>query len=151
MAATSTPVLQRECVLNLDNASSTLTDFSSVHTKTNVKFDMETKEIYVHGSETPIQNTSRKPTSFEIEALVSTATSELFNVLNDWWFNKFNTAKSIRIDIPDSTTGSYRYSGEVKLSKAPELATDAEKPDGMIVKFTVAEDASGAISYTIIA
>jgi hypothetical protein len=151
MAVTSTYVLMRQCIIKLDNASSTLVDFSGVHTKTNIKYDMEKKNIYVHASTTPIGLSSKKPTGFDIEAVVSTSTSELFNVVAlDWWFNKFGQAKTIEVYIPDTATGSYKFAGEVKLSKAPELATDAEKADAMILKFSVEEDASGALSLTIV-
>lgn len=152
MAVTTTSVQAFQCALKLDNPSGTLTDYSGVHTKTSVKFDVDSKATYVHASRTPITRVMRKPTGFDIEFLYSTASAELKANILDWTLSttRFGTAKSIELYIPDTATGSDKYSGEVRLTKGPEFETDAEKADDIVVKITVMEDASGAISVTTV-
>lgn len=150
MPATTTAVPSNKCILTLDNASGTPTSYASVHTKVKVKFDAESKDTYVFGDTAPINTTKKKGTEFEIEVIYSTSATELKAVVLDWWFNKFDQAKTMKLETPDSATGSDRYSGEVKLSKAPEFDLDASKAEPAMMKFTFREDAAGALAYTVI-
>jgi hypothetical protein len=152
---TTTQVAQWECIVKLDDngTTPTLSDISGVHTKTSIKLGMESKETPVHASHAPIVTQRKTATGFDFEVGMSTSTLEGSEIVLGWYYGStlFGAAKTIEVYIPDTTTGSRKWTGEVKLSKPPEFDTDASKADMMIMKFSVMEDGAGALTYTVIA
>lgn len=152
MAQTTTPISSNQSVIQLDVTSAgTLTDISGSSTKVNIKPEREAKETYTFGDEQSISTVGKGKTTISIEIVYSSATAEAAYILEAWYYGTAAVSKgarTIQIDIPDSSTGSRRYSGEVKLSSPPELDLDSSKADPLILKAEFMN--SGAISWTII-
>lgn len=152
MAQTVTPISSNQSVLKIDvTAGGTLTDISGSSTKVSIEPDRETKETYTFEGESGIPTQGKTKTTIAVEIVYSSATAEGSYILEAWFYGAAAVSKgsrTIQIDIPDSATGSRRYSGEVKLSKPPSIELDASKAEPLILKAEFMND--GQISWTII-
>lgn len=152
MAQTTTQINSNQSVLKIDATSGgTLTDISGSSTKVSIEPDREAKETFTFEGESAISTVGKATTKIAVEIVYSSATAEGAYILESWFYGTAAVSKgarSIQIDIPDSSTGSRRYSGEVKLSKPPSLELDAGKAEPLVLKAEFLND--GAISWTII-
>lgn len=151
MAATATAISSNESVIKLD-APTTLTDISGSTTKVTIEPSRDSKELYVFGDENAIVTVGRSTVKISVESVYSSATTEAAYVVEAWYYGGSTTSRAsrtVQIDVPNSSTGSRRFSGEVKLSSPPTIELDASKPDPLIVKYELMND--GAWSWTIIA
>lgn len=152
MAQTTTPISSNQSVIQLDVTSAgTLVDISGTTTKVSIEPDRESKETFTFGSESALTTVGKTSTKISVEIVYSSTTAEGGYILEAWFYGTQAVSKgsrTIQIDIPDSSTGSRRYSGEVKLSKPPALEMDSSKAEPLIMKAEFMND--GAISWTII-
>lgn len=150
MAATATAISSNQAVVKLD-APTTLADISGSTTKVSITPERDSKETFVFGDENSIVTVGRSKVTIAVESVYSSTTTEASYVIEAWYYGGSTTSRAsrtVQIDIPDSTTGSRRFSGEVKLSKPPEMEHDASKPEPLILKYELMND--GAWSWTII-
>ena len=148
---TSTQISSNQSVVQVDNASGTLTDISGVATKVTIEPEREAKETYVFDNENAIVTVGKSKVKITVEIVYSSATAEGKALLNAWYYGTATVSKAsrtIQIDVPDSSSGSDRYTGEVKLSKPPNFELDASKADPLILKAEFMND--GTWSYTTI-
>lgn len=150
MAATTTAISSNQSVISLD-APTTLVDISGTTTTVTIEPDRESKETFVFGDEFAIVTVGKSTVKISLEIVYSSTTAEGSYVLEAWYYGGSTTsraARTVQIDIPNSLTGSRRFSGEVKLSKPPTVELDASKSEPLIVKAELMND--GAWSWTII-
>lgn len=151
MAQTTTQISSNQSILNLDNASGSLVDISGTTTKIQIEPERDSKETYTIDSETAIVTVGKSKFKITCEIIYSSATAEAKTLLNSWYYGAAavsRASRTIRIDIPDSASGSDRYTGEVKLSKPPSMEIDASKAEPLIMKIEFMND--GPISWTTI-
>lgn len=153
MTVTTTQINSDRCVVNLDNASATYTDISGTVTKISIEPSRDSKETYVVGDDDAIVTVGKSTHKFTLESIFSSATAEEKALLMAWFYSATDSVKrgsrSLRVDIPDSSSGSDRWSCEVKLAKPPQIEIDASKPEPLILKYELASD--GPVSWTVIA
>lgn len=150
MAATTTAISSNQSVINLDGPT-TLVDISGTATKFTIEPDRESKETFVFGDEFAIVTVGKSTVKISLEIVYSSATAEGSYILEAWYYGTSATSRgsrTIQIDSPNSSSGSRRFSGEVKLSKPPTVELDASKAEPLIVKAELMND--GAWSWTII-
>jgi hypothetical protein len=150
MAETATAISSNQSVVSLD-APTTLTDISGSTTKVTIEPSRDSKTTNTFGGDDGIVTVGKSSTKISLEIVYSSTTTEAGYVLEGWYYGGSTTSRAsrtIQIDIPNSSSGSRRYSGEVKLSKPPVIELDASKPDPLIVKAELMND--GAWSWTII-
>lgn len=151
MAQTTTQIPSNSWVIKLDNASGTLTDISGVDTKASIEPDRESKETFTAEGENGIVTVGKGTVKIAVEIVYSSATAEGSYLVESWYYGSAAVSKgsrSIQMDIPDSSAGSRRYSGEVKISKPPAIELDASKAEPLILKCEFMND--GLFSWTII-
>lgn len=153
MAATTTQINSDRCVVNLDNASATYADISGVVTEISIEPKRDAKETFVVGDSNSIVTVGKTTHTFKVKSVYSSATAEAKNLLMLWFYSATDSvsrgARSLRLDIPDSSSGSDRWSCEVRLSGAPKITIDGSKPEPLIIEYELMND--GAVSYTVIA
>lgn len=152
MAQTTTAISSNQSVIQLDVTSAgTLVDISGTTTKVSIEPDREAKETFTFGDENALTTVGKVSTKIAVEIVYSSTTAEGSYILERWFYDTpaiSKGARTIQIDIPDSSTGSRRFSGEVKLSKPPAVELDSSKAEPLILKAEFMN--SGAISWTII-
>lgn len=150
MATTATAISSSLSVIKIDGPT-TLVDISGSTTKVNIEPARDAKETPTFGDEFAIVTVGKSSVKISVEIVYSSTTTEASYVLEAWYYGGSTTSRAsrtIQIDVPDSTTGSRRFSGEVKLSSPPKIELDASKPDPLILTAEFMND--GAWSWTII-
>jgi hypothetical protein len=148
---TSTQISGNSWVIKLDNASGTLTDISGVDTKATIDPSRDSKETYVADNENAIVTVGKSKVKIAIEIVYSSATAEGATLINAWYYGTRAVSiasRSIELYIPDTSSGSQKYSGEVKLSKPPSFELDASKAEPLILKAEFQND--GTFSFTTV-
>ena len=147
MAKTSTPVYKQQAVTSIDNASGTLTDITSTNSTITVALQRQSSETYVFGDDTAIQGIGKSTGTVSGTIVYSTNATEARAMYNQWYFSAEGTARTVTVDVPDSSTGSDRYSGELVLNSFTPVDGDAGSGELMMMQVEM----KGPISWTIIA
>jgi len=118
MPQTTTAINACVAKVSLDNSAGTLTDISGSSAKVSMNLTIEEGMVRTLDGVWPIRKTCKKDAAITLEVVYTTTADEGFDILRDWFFNAvtYNVARSIRLDLPDSTAGSDRYQGEVLLT-----------------------------------
>lgn len=148
---TSTQISSNQSVIKVDNASGTLVDISGVTTKVSISPERDAKETYVFDSENAIVTVGKSKVTVAIEIVYSSSTAEGKQLLNSWYYGSTTVTKASRtleIYIPDTATGSDKYTGEVKLSAPPNIELDASEAAPLILKAEFMND--GAWTWTTV-
>lgn len=151
MAQTTTAISSNQSVIKVDNASGSLTDISGTTTTVTIEPDREAKETFTFGDENAITTVGKTTTTIAVEIVYSSTTTEGSYLIESWFYGTAAVSKgsrSIQIDIPDSNTGSRRFTGEVKLSKPPTIELDASKAEPLILQAEFMGD--GPITFALI-
>jgi hypothetical protein len=148
MAQTTTAIDACNAVVFLDNVGGTPTDISGSTNRVKTSLGQDLGRYHAHGGDWPNRLDGEKDGSFVLTVLYTTAAGEAFEILRDWYFASSPGARTIRIDAPDSSVGSDRYSGEVRLEDlrwslaadvgGPVMVTARLMPDGEITHATIA-------------
>jgi len=149
MAQTTTHINSKDCIPYVDNASGTITDISGSSSTVSITVETETGEANTFTGSFPLSFVGKNKMTVDLTLVYTTATGEAMDILKQWKFgSSYDSARSIQIDIPDSTSGSDRYSGEVKLANL-SINADASTVGAMEVTAQFVND--GTISWTAIA
>lgn len=147
MAQTTTAVNACDVVVNLDNTAGTLVDISGSSNEVSMDFNNSLGEFRTFGTEWPVRMQCGADATISFNAIYSTTASEAVDILKDWFFTD-RDSRTIRVDIPDSSVGSDRYTFEVYLETmsvpvaveepAPILVSATMKPTGEVTLSTIA-------------
>jgi len=149
MAQTTTHINASDVVVTLDNASGTATDISGSSNTCSITAETETAKTNTFTGNYPLSFTGKVNVTVDLSAVYTTATGEASDILKQWKFgSSYGSSRTLQIDIPDSTSGSDRYSGEFKLGNLA-INGDANTVGGMEVTAQLTND--GAFSWTVIA
>jgi len=148
MAQTTTAIDACNAVIFLDNAGGTPTDISGSTNRAKSNLSQDLARYHPHGSDWPKRLDGERDGSFILTVLYTTTADEGFDILRDWMLAASPGARSIRIDAPDSSIGSDRYTAEVRIEDLHwELGADKGGP----VAVTARLMPDGAISHATIA
>lgn len=148
MAQTTTAQNACDVVLQLDNGSGVLINISGSSNQANMDFSAVIGEAFTFEGPWAIKKSCKKAVAVALQVVYSTLTDEGIDLLRDWFFNSLSTSRSIQIDIPDSSVGSDRYSGEMTLES---LSIPATADDAAPILCAAALSNDGEFSYSIIA
>lgn len=148
MSQTTTAQNACDVVVQLDNASGSLTDISGSSNQANMDFSAVIGEAFTFDGDWSIKKSCKAAVSIALQAVYSTTADEALDLLRDWFFNSRSTSRSIQIDIPDSNAGSDRYSGEVTLESL-SIPASADDAAPILCAATLSND--GAFSHSTIA
>lgn len=128
MATTTTAKNACSARIWLDNASAALTEVSGSSAKITLALKSDIGEFKVFDDAWRYRLECGRDWEFGMDVIYSTTADEAFDLLRDWWFGA-RGSRSVRIDMPDSSTGSDRYTGEVFIEALEwEMASDEAGP-----------------------
>ena len=138
---TTTAARQYQCVLNIDDVSATLADVSG--STTTVAFAAERDQAFVWVLDGKISvSDSNSAETVEVEVVWSTTSTDARALIEEWHLNTASTARTVQIDIPDSSTGSRRYTGEYTLGPYSWAVDASGRSDLIRANFTLSANAS---------
>jgi hypothetical protein len=135
--------------LYIDNVGGVLTDCSPNGASFNLNVTNQTGQYATLN--TPWMKTTDGPRSWSVDCeLIAEAGTNAYSLLRDWIMATSPGARTVRIDQPDSLTGSQRYEGEARISNANGLLNaNATSGDPVRVSFTLTGD--GILTPSIVA
>ena len=149
MAQTTTAVNAAQAVVSLDNSLGVLTDISGSFTSATLTFDNEVGEYRRADSDFPTRYLLGQDLKIGLKIVYSTAgETEALGILQGWVLSAGITssdARTIRIDIPDSSSGSTRVQAEVVPAS---IDIPADVADGAPILVSAALECSGAYAVS---
>ena len=124
----------------LDNAAGTLTDIGANGTSFTLNLTNTTSQYNVLN--TPWSKATDGPRSWSVDCeLIAETGTNGYSLLRDWIMATSPGARTVRIDQPDSSSGSQRYEGECRIKNASGLLNaNASAGDPVRVSFTLVGD-----------
>jgi hypothetical protein len=149
VAQTTTAVNACDVAISLDNAAGTLTDISGSSNAVTLSFSNEVGVYRRAGSDAPTRYLTAQDLTISLSVLYSTAAGEALALLRAWAAGSIagGDARTLRVDVPDSTSGSDRYQVEVVPSS---LEIPLASNEGGPVLVTAALESSGAYAVSTI-
>jgi hypothetical protein len=148
VAQTTTPVNVCDVVIQLDDSGGTLRNISGSTNRVVLDFDQELGDYRAYGSDWPKRLDAGQDATITLTVLYTTASNEGYDVLKQWFHAAQPGARTLQVDVPDSTVGSDRYSGEVRIN-AKRFTIDAGQGGPVMVTARLRPD--GAFSWATIA
>jgi len=112
MAQTTTAVNACDVVVSIDDDGGTLTDVSGSTNEVAISFEINMGEANTFDGNYPLRLVCGKTASMSLTALYTTTGDEAWDLIKGWLHVYDGDSRTVRVDCPDSTTGSDRYEGE---------------------------------------
>lgn len=113
MAQSTTVVNGCDIVIEIDNEGGTLTDISGSSNELAMVFGLNSELWRSFGSRYPGRLNCGKDMTGTIKVLYSPTADEGREIVEEWYHTSNGDARSFQFDLPDSSVGSNRYSGEI--------------------------------------
>lgn len=139
-------------VVKLDNASGTLTDYSSAIESANMGFTGNAQPFYTLGSHFAQTPDSKKAWTVDLTMFAEIGATGIYGMITAWVINNaIPGAKTISIGVPDlTTTGSITYTGEVKCNSIPQMI-QVNAAGGQPQRATVQLMGDGTLTQAVVA
>lgn len=147
MAATTTAINACDAVIQLDDDLGALQDISGSSNNAELGFTQEVGEYQVFGGGWVKRLACARDATLSLSLVYTTATDEAMDVLKDWFFSNPGTKRTCQIDVPDSTSGNDRYSGEFYLVSL-DIPLDVEEAGPIMCSAELAPD--GGVTLAVI-
>lgn len=143
-------IAQGQGVINIDTSAGSLTDISADTEGFGIDVDVNVGEFFTLDNDWSKSLSGGRKASVDITVIGETGTGGGYDLLSDWFFNTAHkTARTLRIDQPDSVAGSIRYSGEFRLQSLGK-PHQASAGSGDPVRTVARLVGDGAITRTVI-
>jgi len=146
MAQTTNSVNACNVVLQIDDNLGSLTDISGSSNQASMDFSKQVAETFTFDGDWAIKKDCKRSVSMSIQALYTLNDGEASNILEDWFHNG-SGSRTVQVDVPDGTGGSFRYSGEFIL-ESYSLPLSADDAGVILLGFTLSND--GAVTRAAI-
>jgi len=113
MAQSTTVVNGCDVVVQFDSEAGTLVDISGTTNEIGMVFALIAEMWRSFASRFPGRLTCGKDMTGTVKILYSPTVAEGRELVEEWYHTSDGDARSFQVDIPDSSVGSLRYSGEV--------------------------------------
>lgn len=140
-------------VTQLDNSSNTLVDITDQVKSLRLTVEGNSQEFFTLGEWFAFVSDSKKRWSAELVIYASDASgeTEAYGLIKSWYIGNDQPGnRTLQVDTPDSTTGSFRYSGEVKCTSVSPLV-EIDAAGGKPQEVTVRLMGNGALTQSVIA
>lgn len=145
MTTTTTAVNAVNAVIKLDNNVNVLTDISGSTNKVSIEPKMEGGKFEVFGNRWKKSLDGSKEWGGSITIVFSTTAAEALDLIEDWFYATNPANRTLQVDVPDSGTGSRRYSGEIRVR---EFKYPFDRPEAGPVTVEVTFDGDDALTQT---
>lgn len=139
-------------VIKIDKTAGTLVDITGQVKTARGSVEGSNQEFYTLGDFYAHVSDSKKKWSVDITFYASTGANETeaLDLFSTWYIGNDRPGnRTLQIDTPDSTTGSFRYSGEVKCTSMSPLF-DIDASGGRPQEITVRLMGDGALTKSTI-
>ena len=131
MPQTTTSYAGCDIHIQLDNDAGALTDVSGSSNALSFNWTNSTGQVSTFGASgwTKSNSGCQKSGAITLTVLGTTAATEAYSVLTDWFFNHSADARTMVWYEPDKNVGGHKFSGEVRLmSLSNDRPSDASDP-----------------------
>lgn len=143
MPQTTTAVNACNVIIYLDNEAGTPTDISGESNQASMNIARQVAETFTFTGDWAIKKSCKSAVTVSLQVLYTTTADQGRDILEDWIFDTPTTAKTLRIDVPNSDVGSTRYTGEF-IIETYDLPLSAEDAGVIICSATLSND--GAVT-----
>lgn len=147
MAQTTESVNACGVVLMVDDNTGTLADISGSTNQASMDFSKQTAETFTFDGDWAIKKDCKRAVTLSIQALYSLNDAEASNLLEDWFHNG-SGSRTVQVDVPNGSGGSFRYAGEFIL-ESYGLPLAADDAGVILLGFALSND--GAVTRAAIA
>lgn len=129
MTQSTTQINACDVVIKLDNDGGVLQDISGSTNTINInRLNRVGDGVRTFGSRFPLRAACGKDAEITMRAVYSGNELEAKQLLNEWYENHNDEARTLQVDIPDSDPGGDRYTFEVLLENL-RIDVEAGNPD----------------------
>lgn len=139
MAQTTDSVNACNVVLMVDDSTGTLVDISGSANEATMDFSIQSSETFTFEGDWAIKKSCKKAVTMSINALYSLNDAEASNILEDWFHNSSTTSRTVQLDVPNDSGGSFRYSAEW-IIEGYNLPVSATEAGVIILGFSLSND-----------
>lgn len=139
MPQTTTAVNGCDIAISLDDADGNLTDISGSTNAVQIRITNEIRTFRRVNADFPTRKLTGKDATADIIILYSTGADEALDIIRDWVSAAIDgdDARTLRVDIPDSSIGSDRYQMEaLPTGYDLSLAADEAAPATIGISFS---------------
>lgn len=147
MTQTTDAVNACDVVVQVDDSTGALADVSGSTNQASLSFSRAVAETFTFEGDWAIKKSCKKSVTLSLQALYSLNDAEGSNIMEDWFHND-NTSRSVQIDVPNGSGGSFRYTGEFTL-ESYDLPLSADDAGVILMGFSLSND--GAVTRAAIA
>lgn len=147
MAQTTSAVNAKDVNVQLGDVAESLVDVSGSSNECSIEFSRELGEYGTFESVWMKRLENRQSVSLSFTAVYSTAEEEAVDLLKEWAYLE-SGARTLQIQIPDSSAGSDQFSGKFRLADL-NFPLDSGEAGPIIAEATLESD--GVIAMTTIA
>lgn len=148
MAQTTNAINACNVVLTVDDSTGTPVDISGSSNQASMDFSLQVAETFTFDGDWAIKKSCKKSVALTIQTLYSLSDAEGSNIMEDWFHNSSGTSRTVTIDVPDGTGGSFSYSGEFIL-ESYGLPVSADDAGVILMSFSLSND--GAVTRAAVA
>lgn len=148
MAQTTNAVNACNVVLTVDDSTGTPVDISGSANQASMDFTVQSAETFTFEGDWAIKKSCKKAVALTIQTLYTLNDAEGSNIMEDWFHNSSGTSRTVQIEVPDSSGGSFSYSGEFIL-ESYGLPVSADDAGVILLSFSLSND--GAVTRAAIA
>lgn len=141
-------IAMHNCVIQLDNAGGSLVDISGQANAIKISYKKNVGSFHTLGSLWNDATEGGIDTEISLTILETTTTAQAHQICRDWLAS--GGARTLRVDVPSSSSGSLRYEGEVRLAGI-DPAHESKAGSGEPAMTTVQLVGVGAWSPAVIA
>ncbi len=150
MTQSTTVVNGCDIVIQIDEEAGTLLDISGSSNELAMVFALNSELWRSFGSRYPGRLNCGKDMTGTLKIVYSPTVSEARELVEEWYHTSNGAARSFQFDLPDSSVGSLRYSGEIIMDggyNIENIVAGEAKPIEITFNFA----ASGEITLDTIA
>jgi hypothetical protein len=147
MVTTTTAFTACDAVIELDNGAGTLTDISGSSNSVDVNFDNQIGEFRVFGTQWMSRVQCGKDATISIKGIATTATDEIRDIIENWFFTDSNTSRTFNLSMPGNSVGDILYACEVVLSSW-KFSGDSSSADPVMYDIELLPN--GAVTRSVI-
>lgn len=141
-------IKMKDAVIKIDNSGGTPVDISGNANTLSITGTRQNSEYYNFASDNANVIEGGKSQTVTLQVIVSDTQDEAYDLLADWWESAGGGERTVTIQYPDATAGSYQLVGEAVLTSFNYGDFEAGSAEPMMIEATMM--ISGGITRTVI-